>query len=205
MDLPGQHLEPSRPLLSGRDAGSDYYLILRDRLLGDQATSPCLRVVCVVPLAAEWAVKVRKSAADMTRVDLLVAETSLCESASPKSVPIHETRADLSSATAARLEAVWLRMLMQTRYAVAPNDVVDAAMYEFAAFDREFGELNGRTCSAPADSRAGRLVALADKLRAFVEAPESEQPAIEEDLGKGATERMATLDEANDSRRPRRR
>ena len=191
----GAHLEPKRGL-AGTE-GFDYDQVVRERVLGPALGRSAFHVVCLPAFAAEWSVRLLAPEAGTARVYLRRAERNLWYAGTDRNrgepVEVRSTLAGLSAATAELLQRVWIGMLEKTREPDHPMPGFDGVIYWFTSTRSGRDDVSGEIWSPPEDSLCGRLVTLADDLRAFVEAKAGDRPAIEQALKKGATEMLAAI------------
>lgn len=212
-----QDLAPADDVFSWLHEPVPYELAVRDGLLGQQRYRRC-QIVAIPSRAAEWAVYLIREADAPSQLVArsfrkhLYAEmmalvsgnnTKQSYSVGPQAQAtalkrlrgeVETSQATVSAQTADILEAVWSRMLRRVRYADVPHHGEDGVSYHVFHWSSAHGGRSGITWSPPEGSRARALVKLAERMRAFAEAPSVQSEVGLQDYGGAILMRLKTDD-----------
>lgn len=198
------HLEPEEGTLNQPQWRWNYAQRIREVLLKDAADYHVARMVCLPSFEPEWVVTVvREEAEDLDAphsyyVEYVIAEKKLFPPKDSQGVTGKKSRASLDRETAESLNRIWRRMLRTTRYPEEPRLGADGVDYRFSRFlallDRGQPEPlpgweQGMIWTPDAESLCGELVAIGERLKAYVLA----RPEDREKIGREIREKAAKL------------
>lgn len=180
------HLEPEDSPFVPRGVLSRYNEAVVELL---QAVRPSryalVSVVCLPSFECEWSLWLFGSRFDEHRLELRVADVPIwpCEGDLPT---VTRREAPVAADVAQGIVDVWTWMLRRVRHPDEPGMGLDGVTYHFTTNARGAG-MAGQIWSPEANTAPGRLVALSEALRRFVESGGARTGAMANDVRKTLT------------------
>lgn len=185
------HLQPSPGVFAEPQFSLDYQLAVRKVLFPQGMPQADFSAVVLPSFTAEWTLFLHGATNGHRIIELRVVDGQVWGALqSGEQIPNFTAyREPIDEDVATEVVAALIRALRDTAYPKPDTRVgLDGVTYYFSSFIRREGTLSGQVWSPDASTDAGKLVALLEALREFVEPPPQNGPANEADIRKAAME-----------------
>jgi len=197
------HLIPERGTIN--EDITDHVRSLRRALLKDDHFNPYrARVFCIPSFKPAWVITLvcEGEGADLAFFVEYAEFDGRAGGGGIEEAEVRRVRTPLVRETAETVQMVWLTMLRGVRYPRKPTAGADGATYHFSRFVRLLSEdplapagwEAGQTWAPDPASLTGRLVALAEALRAYSLAPREERDKLQKRILQEAVSFKSDLD-----------